>query len=144
MADVIGRTKHGELTLDQIAGMMPGMADLMVAVAHRYHVMYYAAKGGNWRLAAYQLGGVRKALSTAKLTRPKYREAIDHFVAEFLDGMDAAIRARDWSRFEQLVRASIEASDALHREWGYAYIQYRMPTDPPPGYVVEGGAGLSG
>jgi hypothetical protein len=86
--EVVGRTKHGELTLDQIAGMMPGMAELMVALAHRYHVMYYAAKGGNWRLAAYQLGDVRKALATAKLTRPKYREAIDRFGAEFLDGMD--------------------------------------------------------
>jgi hypothetical protein len=54
------------------------------------------------------------------------------------------VRWKDWPRFEHLVQASIETSDALHREWGYAYIQYRMPEDPPQGYVLEDGSGPSG
>jgi hypothetical protein len=98
--------------------------------------MYYAAKGGNWQLATYQLDGARKALNTAKLTRPKYQEAIDRFTKEFLEPIAAAARERDWPRFDQMVRASIEASDAYHRDWGYPYIQYRMPETPPEGYVV--------
>jgi hypothetical protein len=134
--EIVGRTKHGELTLDQMAGMMPGMAELMLRLAQRYHVMYYAAKAGNWQLAAYQLSGARKALSTAKLTRPKYQEAIDRFTREFLDPIDSAVRAQDWSRFEQLVQKSIEASDVYHQEWGYAYIRYRMPEHPPNGYAL--------
>ena len=44
----IAHTKHGDLALDQIAEMMPGMARLMVEISDRYWIMYYAAKGGNW------------------------------------------------------------------------------------------------
>src|SRR5437867_3136084 len=113
--------------------MMPGMAEVMLTLAHRYHVMYYAAKVGNWQLAAYQLGGARKALRTAKLTRPKYTQAIDQFLKEFLEPIDVAIRERQWTVFEQLMRASVEASDGYHREWGYPYIRYRIPAAPPQG-----------
>ncbi len=136
MDKIVGRTKHGELTLDQMAGMMPGMSELMLALAQRYHVMYFAAQAGNWELAAYQLRGARKVFNTAKLTRPKYAEALGKFTAEFLDPIDAAIRARDWPAFDRLARASVEAADAYHREWGYAYIRYRLPDHPPPGYLV--------
>ncbi|MCZ7626382.1 MAG: hypothetical protein M5R38_11860 [Candidatus Methylomirabilis sp.] len=57
MADeepIVGRTKHGELTLDQIAELQPGLGQLMPLMSERYWICYYAAKGGNWALAAYQ------------------------------------------------------------------------------------------
>lgn len=141
MERIVGRTRHGELTLDQIAGLMPGMAELMLVLAQRYHVMYHAARAGNWELAAFQLRGARKALGTARLTRPKYAEAIDRFVAEFLDPLDSALRERDWPRFDRLARASVEASDTYHRDWGYPYIRYRIPAEPPPGYLLSPPAG---
>ena len=48
----VGRTKHGELTLDQIAELQPGLGTLMRDISDRYWIAYYAAKGGNWKLAA--------------------------------------------------------------------------------------------
>ena len=55
MDEPVGKTKHGELTLDEIAGLQPGMSEWMLALAHRTHVMYFACKAGNWDLGLYQL-----------------------------------------------------------------------------------------
>ena len=67
---IIGRTKHGELTLDQIAELQPGLGQLMPLMSERYWICYYAAKGGNWALAAYQLNGLRSLFKKANTTRP--------------------------------------------------------------------------
>jgi hypothetical protein len=137
MDKITGKTKHGELSIDEIASLMPGMSEMMVALGQRYHVMFHACKAGNWALGAYQLRAIRKLFTTAKLTRPKYREALDAFAAEHLDAMDAAIRDRDWPRFAAAAERSIVDSDRVHAEWGYAYIRYRMPETAPPGVLLE-------
>lgn len=134
MTQPVGRTRHGELTLDQIANMMPGMAELMLAIGQRYQVMVHAGQQENWQLAAYQLGAIRKLFNTAKVTRPKFTEVMGSFVAEFLEPIAEAIRQRDRQRFDAGVAASVAASDRYHREWGYEYIRFRVAAQPPAGY----------
>src|SRR5436309_14549392 len=46
-------TKHGTLTVDEIAAMQPGVARRMDELSRRYWDPYYAAKAGNWEVAAY-------------------------------------------------------------------------------------------
>lgn len=130
----VGRTKHGELTLDDIAGLQPGMSEWMVALARRTHVMYFACRAGNWDLGQYQLRGIRKILSNAALTRPKYKAALEQFAKEHLEGLDEAMRRRSWEEFERLMAAAVLASDRYHTDWGYAYIRYRIPAEPPSDY----------
>ena len=132
----VGKTKHGELTLDEIAGLQPGMSEWMLALAHRIHVMYFACKAGNWDLGMYQLRGIRKILNNAALTRPKYKASLEEFSKEHLDGLDTAMRQRSWEEFARLIAATIEASDRYHAEWGYPYIRYRIPEHPPSDYVL--------
>jgi len=134
MTEAVGRTRHGELTLDQIANMMPGMAELMLAIGQRYQIMVHAGRQQNWQLAAYQLGAVRKLFNTAKVTRPKFTEVMGRFATEFLEPIGEAIRQRDRQRFDASVTASIEASDRYHREWGYDYIRFRVSDQAPSGY----------
>ena len=136
MDEPVGKTKHGELTLDEIAGLQPGMSEWMLAMAHRTHVMYFACKAGNWDLGLYQLRGIRKILNNAALTRPKYKSALEQFAKEHLDRLDAAMRRRSWGEFDRLVAAAVEASDRYHAEWGYAYIRYRIPDHPPRDYLL--------
>ncbi|MBI4607391.1 MAG: hypothetical protein HY726_00095 [Candidatus Rokubacteria bacterium] len=132
----VGKTKHGELSLDEIAGLQPGLSEWMLALAHRVHVMYFACKAGNWPLGMYQLRGIRKILNNATLTRPKYKEALEKFSKEHLDGLDEAMRRRSWEEFDGLIAATIEAADRYHVEWGYPYIRYRIPDHPPGDYLL--------
>ena len=104
-ARVRATTKHGELSVDEIAEMQPGGARLMDELAHRYWVLYYAAKGGNWDLARYMERESEKLLAILGTARPKYAADLDVFVKENLGPLDAAIRARDWPAFEAAYRA---------------------------------------
>jgi hypothetical protein len=128
----IARTRHGELTLDQLAEMMPGMARLMGEISDRYWLLYYAAQAGNWELARHEFSEMRKALQMAGIVRPKYRESLDGFAAEKLTPIEEAIRAKDRAAFEPAYQASIEAANELHVEFGYPYIVWQLPETPPP------------
>jgi len=120
--------------LDEIAGLQPGMSEWMLALAHRMHVMYFACQAGNWPLGMYQLRGIRKILTNAALTRPKYKAALEEFSRDHLDALDEAMRRQSWEKFARVIAGTIEASDRYHAEWGYPYIRYRIPDHPPGDY----------
>lgn len=124
-------TKHGTLTVDEIAAMQPGMARLMDELAHRYWVLYYAAKGGNWELARYMERESEKLLRTMALARPKYKEDLEAFARERFEPIAHAIAAKDWDAFESAYRRGIEASDVYHEKYNKAFIRFRLPGHPP-------------
>ena len=128
----VAHTRYGDLTLDQIAELQPGMARLMVEVSDRFWILYYAAKAGNWEMARHEFGEMRKALQMAGLTRPKYAESLDGFTNEKLMPILNAVRASDWTAFEQAFGQAAEAANEMHGEFGYTYIRWRLPGDPPP------------
>ena len=127
----VAHTKHGDLTLDQIAEIQPGMARLMVEVSDRFWVLYYAAKAGNWEMARHEFSEMRKTLQIAGLTRPKYKEPLAGFSAEKLKPIEDAVRAKDWSAFEKSFRETADAANEMHVEFGYPYIVWQLPNEPP-------------
>jgi len=131
MSDVKAKTPHGELTIDQLAEIQPGMAATMKEVGERYTRTYYAAKGGNWKLAAYELTQVRSAFKVAKLTRPKFAEDLAAFEKEYLQQIFKAIHDEDWASFAGLFEKGVVGSDIYHDKRGYPHIRYVLPKDPP-------------
>ncbi len=129
--EVKAKTPHGEMTIDQLAQIQPGMAAIMKEVGERYTATYYAAKGGNWKLAAYHLNMVRVAFKTANVTRPKFKEDLAAFDSEYLLPIFKAIQAQDWSEFEKAFRRGEVGSDNYHDKRGYPHIRYVLPKDPP-------------
>jgi hypothetical protein len=127
----VGRTKHGELTLDQIADLQPGMARLMVEISDRFSIMYYAAQAGNWEMARHQFSELKKAMQMAGVTRPKYAEPIAGYTGEKLKPIENAIRTKDWPAFAEKFHAAADAANELHVEYGYQYIVWQLPDAPP-------------
>ena len=125
------RTRHGELTLDEIGSLMPGLGTLMPVISDRYGWMVHAARGGNWPLDRYQLRKVQHLFQVGKLTRPKWVKVIDRYVQESLEPIMEAIRARDLEKFEAQVQDAVDEANRLHQEYNYGYIVYRVPDDPP-------------
>ena len=125
-------TKHGDLTLDQIAECLPGMSRLMVEVSDRYWILYYAAKAGKWDLARHEFSELRKTLRLAALTRPRYQEPLDQFDAEYMKPLEQAIRAKDWPAFDGAYQKGIDGTNENHRTLGYSYIEWQLPDTPPP------------
>lgn len=130
-ARVRATTKHGALSVDQIAAMQPGMARLMDELSRRYWTLFYAAKAKNWELASYMLKESEKTLKTAAVARPKYADDIAAFVRETLGPIGKAIESSDWSAFEKAYRRGISESDRLHDKYNKSFLRFRLPDHPP-------------
>lgn len=126
-----GRTRHGSLSLDQLAELQPGLADLMPQVGDRYWIAYYAAKGGNWALAAYQLRHLVQLLRRGALTRPKHAANLTGYEQASIGPLLAAAKARDFAAFERAYQEATEEANRLHRELGHPDIVWRLPERPP-------------
>lgn len=128
---VYATTRHGKLSLDQIGGMMPGLGSLMPIISDRFGWMVHAARGGNWKLASYQLRKVRHLFKVGSATRPKWSATIDTYLGGALDPITAAIDASDLARFEAAVKVAVDEANRIHRDRGYGYIVYKLPESGP-------------
>ena len=127
----VGRTRHGEFTLDQLAEMQPGLGMLMPQVSDRYWIMYYAAQGGNWGLAAYQLHELEGLLKLGATTRPKWANYLNAFIKGHLSTMQRAIEGEDFTAFEAAYQSGINAANRYHIETDHPEIIWELPPDPP-------------
>lgn len=136
---IVAKTKHGELTIDQLAEVQPGMARLMKEIGERYHILYYAAKGGNWKLGEHQVKEIKSLMKVAETVRPKYSQDLASFILASLDPIQTAVRDRDWERFKAAYMKGIDESNKLHEKYGYGFIRYVLPKNPPDFYDLSYG-----
>jgi hypothetical protein len=134
---IVIKTKHGDLSLDQLAEVQPGMARLMKEVGERYHILYFAAKGGNWQLAKHQLSQVISLHKAGVTLRPKYASDLTSFILNYLNPIGDAIAAKDWKRFEHAYQKGIDGSNEMHEKYNYGYIRYVLPKNPPETYDLN-------
>ena len=127
----VAHTRYGDVTLDEIAEIQPGMARLMLEYSQRMWIAWYAAKAGNWELARHEVSEARKLHRAAEVTRPKYTERLRQFEREHVEPLLQAIAAKEWTAFEAAFAAAVEAANRNHDELGYAYIQWQVPKEPP-------------
>ena len=131
VSEAKAKTSHGEMTIDQLAEIQPGMGAVMKEVGDRFTQTYYAAKGGNWKLAAHHLNEVRAAFRTAKITRPKFADDLAMFDKEYLLPIYKSIHGQDWAGFEAAFKNGEKGSDLYHDKRVYPYIRYLLPREPP-------------
>ena len=127
----VGKTKHTELTLDQIASMQPGLGFLMPMVSDRYWIAYYAAQGGNWALAAHEIRELAKLLQQCALTRPLYEPQLTAYERTTIADLLQAIATQDPSTFDAVFRKGADAANAYHKSLGHPEVVWRLPRQPP-------------
>lgn len=132
------RTAHGELTVEEIADALPSTGDLMALVGSSWWKCAYAARGGNWPLAAYFARRVRSLQRKLAVLRPKHRERLASFEAERLVPLFGAIEAGDRAAFEAAFAAATESANQSHVETGYPYIRWVLPDEPPKDLDLAG------
>lgn len=125
------RTRHAELSLEEIAGLLPGTGEVMRSVGGCYAMSWHAAHGGNWELAMYYLRRVRSLLRGLALSRPKYEAQIREFDAEFLEPAYRALVDRDLWSFDARYESATDQANAYHLSTGHPYIRWVRPEAPP-------------
>ncbi|HUQ16576.1 MAG TPA: hypothetical protein VM070_02195 [Candidatus Saccharimonadales bacterium] len=125
------RTAHGELTVEEIADALPSTGDLMALVGSSWWKCAYAARGGNWPLAAYFARRVRSLQRKLGVLRPKHRERLAAFETEQLAPLFRAIEAGDRDAFDAAFATATESANQSHVATGYGYIRWVLPSEPP-------------
>jgi hypothetical protein len=125
------QTKHGEVSLEAMAALLPGAGDIMVVVSRVYGNLWHAAHGGNWELASFYFRRTRSLLRNLSITRPKYEAQLAEFEQDHLEPIGEALHARDIAAFDKRYEATVARANELHVVTGYPYIRWSRPEDPP-------------
>lgn len=130
-AETRGRSRHVELSLDQLVELQPGLGRLMPEIGRRYWILYYAAQGGNWELAGYQLRQIAHLFRIGATTRPKMARYLEAYQQGTLDPLASAIETRDWQTFDHLYRRGMESANQFHEVTNHPEVRWKLPGDPP-------------
>jgi hypothetical protein len=120
-----------ELSPEHIASGLPGTADLMVLVGNSWWRCAYAARGGNWPLAAFYARRVRSLQRRLAVIRPKYAQRLATYETAMLAPVFAAIEKQDRAAFDLSFAAATEDANTQHVETGYPYIRWKLPDEAP-------------
>jgi hypothetical protein len=123
--------------LKMLAAIQPGLGTVMIEYANRYSDIYYAAKGGNWPLAAYQLKEMREIQEVGETTRPARAEALKAFEQSFLDPLAKTIEAKNFESLETAFKGGVQGCNGCHAALGFPYIKYELPSSPPSPLVMK-------
>jgi len=125
--------------VDELKSGLPKFAVPMREVGDRFNDMYFAAKGGNWALAAYESKYMDKAMNPAKVTKPEDYPKWASFYTGAFDPVNKAIAAKDFNTFDTAYTKVINDCNACHSAMGYQFIMLEKedsPTDTHSSYTL--------
>ena len=119
-----------ERRVDSLAAIQPGLGVIMHEIGYRFANLYWAANGGNWGLAQYQLKELLEAQAVAEVTRPQRAPMLKAFADAHLVPLGKAIESKDAIRFRRSFASAVDGCNACHTALGYPFIRYRVPQRP--------------
>ncbi len=126
--------------IDDLKAAIPKFAIPMREVGDRFQDMNFAAKGGNWALAAYMSKYMNGAMNPARLTKPDEYKVWQSFYENTFAATNKAIMAKDAKAFEAAYTAVINDCNACHSAMGYGFIKVvkqAAPSDQGINYKVK-------
>ena len=112
----------------------------MREVGDRFQNMYFAAKGGNWALAAYMSKYMNGAMNPAAVTKLNEYPAWKNFYESTFSPVNKAIMAKDFKAFDTAYAAAAKSCNGCHAGMGYGFIQIvklGAPADIGVNYEVK-------
>jgi hypothetical protein len=126
--------------IDEIKNALPKFAIPMREVGDRFQNIYFAAKGGNWALAAYMSKYMNGALNPAKVTKPDEYKTWQGFYEDAFTPVNKAIRAKDMKGFEKAYATVVNSCNGCHAGMGYSFVKVvkmKVPADIGIDYTVK-------
>lgn len=120
-----------EQQIKTLSDVQPGLGTIMIEYSRRVSAMYYAAKGGNWGMADYQLKEAREIQEVGEHTRPGHAAMLKAFESANLEKLDTAIKAKNWKEFTGAFKEAVAGCNGCHAASGYPYIKYQLPKSSP-------------
>jgi hypothetical protein len=122
--------KDMQKQIDEVRSVLPKFAIPMREVGDRFQNMYFAAKGGNWALAAYMSKYMNGSMNPASVTKPAEYKVWKGFYEETFAPVNKAIQAKDFKAFETTYTAVMKDCNSCHEGMGYGFIKYTVKSEP--------------
>jgi hypothetical protein len=115
---------------------LPDVGELMAATQLRHFKLSFAGTNGNWPLADYEIGQMRKNLSLAAKLYPTLNglplaQMIKDESEPPLDEIAKAVAAKDPNNFGKAFAKLTEACNRCHQAAGVGFVSIRVPTSSP-------------
>lgn len=126
--------------IDEVKGVLPKFAIPMREVGDRFQNMYFAAKQGNWALAAYMSKYMNGAMNPASVTKPAEYKVWKGFYDDTFAPVNKAIQAKDLKAFETAYMGVIKDCNGCHQGMGYGFIKVvklKAPADNGVDYSAK-------
>lgn len=132
--------KDTQKQIDELKSALPKFAIPMREVGDRFQNIYFAAKGGNWALAAYMAKYMNGSMNPASVTKPAEYKVWKSFYDETFAPVNKAIQAKDFKAFETAYTAVINDCNNCHQGMGYGFIKVvklSAPADNGINYALK-------
>jgi len=132
--------KDTQKQIDELKSALPKFAIPMREVGDRFQNIYFAAKGGNWALAAYMSKYMNGSMNPASVTKPAEYKVWKSFYDETFAGVNKTIQAKDWKAFDASYNAVIKDCNSCHEGMGYGFIKVvkqKSPSDQGINYSIK-------
>ena len=126
--------------IDEVRGALPKFAIPMREVGDRFQNMYFAAKDGNWALAAYMSKYMNGAMNPAIVTKPAEYKVWKSFYDDTFTPVNKAIMAKDLKAFDPAYLGVVKDCNNCHQGMGYGFIKVvklKSPADNGIDYTVK-------
>src|SRR6516165_11888386 len=126
--------------INEVKSVLPKFAIPMREVGDRFQNMYFAAKGGNWALAAYMSKYMNAAMNPASLTKPAEHPIWKGFYEGAFAPVNKGLQAKDFNAFEAAYSEVSKSCNGCHQAMGYGFIQVTKldaPADSGMNYTVK-------
>jgi hypothetical protein len=117
--------------IKRLSDIQPGLGTVMMEYGARFTNAYYAAKGGNFDLAEYMIREMKEIQEVGENTRPARAPLLKAFESNYLDKLEAAAKAKNWSQYSSLTPQVVNACNQCHAKVQMPYIVYQVPSAPP-------------
>jgi len=124
-----------ESRVDALVSIQPGLGIVMHEFGYRFTNTYWAALGGNWGLAQYQLKELLEAQEVAEMTRPQRAAMLKANEDANLAPLARAIEHKDLPAFKRAFAQAVNGCNGCHAATGVGFIHYRVPDQPPQGVL---------
>jgi len=132
--------KDTQKQIDELRSALPKFAIPMREVGDRFQNMYFAAKGGNWALAAYMAKYMNGSMNPASVTKPAEYKVWKGFYEGTFAPLNKAIQAKDFGAFDSAYTAVINDCNGCHDGMGYGFIKLvklSSPADAGINYTLK-------
>ena len=114
---------------------VPGLEQFMNVILIEHNKLWFAAKAGNWSLAAYELGEIKEVMSDVQDHVPTFKnlplaDMLDAVITKEIVALEKAIDAKDFKTFAARYDQLTAACNACHQGTENGFIYIKRPAQP--------------